>query len=185
MQPPEVSALVSAHHYAAYHGYGHPTQQFAQYEAPAIARSMSVDHLQQASAPPPTPSVQQQLATYVYAVQSLEADPYGLHIQELHGIYGTSELANAAAHAYFNRTSPCEKTTIPEHPKPEQEHLQDGDYCRLRSDEEHNGGPESGVGNVRLRHDGGLRFGGCDQECSAYVVWVERRELNSSTESKR
>lgn len=66
MQPPQpqmhygqyqytqAAAPAPAHQHAAYYGYGHPGQQHAQYEEPAVARTMSVDYSHGAPATVPT-----------------------------------------------------------------------------------------------------------------------------------
>ena len=65
MQPPQhqmhfgqyqytqAAAPAPTHQHAAYYGYGHPAQQHAQYEEPAVARTMSVDYSHGAPAPVP------------------------------------------------------------------------------------------------------------------------------------
>jgi hypothetical protein len=43
-QYPQAAVPAPAHQHAAYYGYGHPAQHHAQYEEPAVARTMSVDY---------------------------------------------------------------------------------------------------------------------------------------------
>ncbi|CAD0082638.1 unnamed protein product, partial [Aureobasidium vineae] len=183
----EPAALAPAHQRAVY-GF----QPYVQFAEPFDSRAREAFRSSQPQANSSRPS---QAPTHVYVVQSLEADPYGTHEQDLYGIYTGCSTANAAAHAYSNKTSPWGKLTIPEQPEPEHEDLQGGNYCDTEveydagSDEESDSGSDENVsydgledtqGSVRLRHDGGLRFGGCDEEGNINVVWVERRELNPS-----
>lgn len=64
--------------------------------------------------------------------------------------------------------------------------MRNGRYRDMAEDEGEEENDE--LGCVRLRHDGGLRFGMRDPEGTQYVVWVEKRELNpakpSPTESE-
>ncbi|CAD0096449.1 unnamed protein product [Aureobasidium mustum] len=118
--------------------------------------------------------------TSVFTVYSLIYDPGpDAHIQELLGVYTGCELANAAAHKYYNKRRG--KVSIPDELEPEHEDLDDGGYRWLEEYEEENEDVKNARSVVRLRHDGGLRFGGRYEDEYINVVWVERRELNPST----
>lgn len=123
--------------------------------------------------------------TYVYVVHSLIGDPYTAFEHDLLGIYTDCETANSAAHDYCNKT--WETVSVPEQLEPEEEFLRDGMYRYMPHDvgvddeEDEDEDKVNALSIVRLRHDGGLQFGGRDRKDGITVIWVERRELNPPT----
>jgi hypothetical protein len=68
---------------------------------------------------------------------------------------------------------------IPKHIEAEDDKYRNGkEYYSLDGALEEN--VDGQMGCVRKRHDGGLRFGADNGESEIYVVWVKRKELNSS-----
>ncbi|THZ85214.1 hypothetical protein D6C84_03524 [Aureobasidium pullulans] len=124
--------------------------------------------------------------THVYVVQSLDVDPYRPLEQDVRGVYTDLATANAAARSFYNKHSSWGPLAEVKRPKPEQPKMRSGRYRDMAEDEGEEDNDE--LGCVRLRHDGGLRFGMRDPEGTQYVVWVEKRELNpakpSPTESE-
>lgn len=119
---------------------------------------------------------------HVYVMQSLDRDPCRrTSEQDLLGIYTDLKEANTAAYDYYNKTSARAPLTIPNHPTPEHESLRNGKYYAMPNDEGVDKDSSDGIANVRVRHDGGLRFGTCDEGGLISVVWVERRQLNPSS----
>ncbi|CAD0096450.1 unnamed protein product [Aureobasidium mustum] len=129
------------------------------------------------SQPQPTTSTKAN-PKYVYIVQSLDGDPYRTFEQDIHGVYTDLKTAHAAAHDYYNNNSGWGPLTLPKRPTPEHESLRHGKYRDVPDDEGVDEDSSDGIANVRLRHDGGLRFGTCDQEGQISVTWVERRQLD-------
>ncbi|KAH0363885.1 hypothetical protein KCU65_g7125, partial [Aureobasidium melanogenum] len=117
---------------------------------------------------------------HVFIIFSLVVDPsIDESEQEILGIYTSCETANSAAHDYYNKK--WKKVSMPEHLEPEDEDLRSGAYRFMEDYEEADEGSRTPLSNVRLRHDGGLRFGGREEEDNIIIVWVQRRELNPST----
>jgi hypothetical protein len=123
--------------------------------------------------------------THVYVVHSLIGDLYTPFEHDLLGIYTDCGTTNSAAHDYYNKT--WETVSIPEQLEPEEEFLRDEIYRYMPHDvgvddeEDEDEFKVDALSVVRLRHDGGLRFGGRDRKDGITVVWVERRELNPPT----
>jgi hypothetical protein len=111
---------------------------------------------------------------HVYVVQSLDGDEH-----EIIGIYISCEVANAAAHNNYNKNSPYGTWTIRKPIEPEHQKFRNGKEYSYVPDEDLEESSDGQIGCVRRRHDGGLRFG-ASSESGTYVVWVERKELDTS-----
>ncbi|THV78856.1 hypothetical protein D6D29_07343 [Aureobasidium pullulans] len=100
---------------------------------------------------------------------------------DVRGVYTDLATANAAARDFYNKHSSWGPLAEVKRPKPEQPKMRNGRYRDMAEDEGEEENDE--LGCVRLRHDGGLRFGMRDPEGTQYVVWVEKRELNPAKPS--
>lgn len=116
---------------------------------------------------------------YVFIAQELRGGPYTDSEHEILGVYTSCEVANIAAHDYYNKNGSYGEWTIRKPIEPEHEKFRDGrEYSHLPDDELEES-PDGQLGCVRRRHDGGMRFG-ASSESETYVVWAERKELKSS-----
>jgi len=119
---------------------------------------------------------------YVFIAQELRGGQYSDFEHEILGVYTSCEVANSAAHDYYNKNGSWGEWTIRKRIEPEHEKFRNSTDYSYVSDYDLVESSDGQLGCVRRRHDGGLRLG-ASSESESYVVWVERKGLDSSGKS--